>query len=163
MPPLDVPLSPVPITRSAIRIAAGRLNRGSTPYFRFGAQPRIYPFDWHGWPGGVPQSRAAAETRELSGSLGGSGDLYESGLSPYSMAYPPLAHRGFFPHGATGLDGLWSDLSANEQKVLTLGAVAAGAFLFWKMRRPKGKRKNPARPRRGRKRRSVRARRRRWR
>ena len=139
------------ITRSAMNIANGTRRRGgSTPYFRFGAQTPSYPFDWHGWPGGVPQGTRAAETRSLSGA-----DLYESGLSPYSVQYPPLAHRGF----RAPLEGFLSDLSTNEQKLLGLIAAAGAGLFLWK-RFGKRPRKNPSpRIRRGRKRRRVRRRR----
>ena len=41
-----------------------RKRGGSSPYFEFGAQRR-YPYAWHGGPGGVPQSRVAAESHGL--------------------------------------------------------------------------------------------------
>jgi hypothetical protein len=133
------------LIRSAINIANGNRRAGSSPYFRFGAQTRSYPFDWHGWPGGVPSSRVAGETRELSGcALAGGGDLYESGLSPYTMDYPPLAHRGFRP---PGLSGFLDDLSTNEKRLLGLAAV--GGVAFFAMHHLKRKRRrNPARRRR---------------
>jgi len=141
-------ISPSPLIRSAQNVANGRRRGGggSTPYYTFAAQPRPYAFMWHGWPGGVPHGYAAAESRELSGS----GDLYESGLSPYSMDYPPLAHRGFTPRDHP-LSGLWSDLSDNEHKLVVLAAAAGAAFLAW--RRLRKKRRNPARRSRPRRRR----------
>lgn len=104
----------------------------SSPYYLFGAQRR-YPYAWHGGAGGVPWSRPAAETRELSG-LGcvgstvpgvkcagsccasgvGGFDLVESGAHPYSIRYPALnrtrLHSGlgdwpaYFPAGPEALD-----------------------------------------------------------
>jgi hypothetical protein len=151
------PKAPTPIIRQGIRIGAGRLNPGSTPYYQFAAQARNYPFDWHGRPGGVPSSRVAAESRQLG--LAGSGDLYESGLNPYTIAYPALAHRGFTLPGRP-LAGFLDDLSTNEKRLLGLAAAGGLAyFLLQQMKRKRrgaraivGRRRNPS-PRRGRRRR----------
>lgn len=110
----------------------------SSPYFQFGAQRR-YPFAWHGGPGGVPQSRVAAESRELSNF-----DLNESGLNPYTISYPAFRrsslHLGDWPAlrpaGPEPLDpgGLGSilDLSDNERMLLALAGAAAAALYLWK-------------------------------
>ena len=118
----------------------------ASPYYLFGAQRR-YPYAWHGGAGGVPQSRVAAETRELSGA-----DLIESGLSPYAIPYPalrktvmhdPLKGLGDWPlprpSGPEPQDpidlGDLFDLSRNE-KLLALGAAAGiTAFVLWRRRR----------------------------
>jgi hypothetical protein len=124
------PAAPNEIIWSSINIGSGRRRGGTTPYYRFGAQARSYPFDWHGWPGGTPASQAAAETRSLSGS----GDLYESGLSPYASAYPPLQGRGLRMPGQP-LEGVWSDLSSNERRLVAGVALVGGAFLIGRMLR----------------------------
>lgn len=149
--PLPVAVSPL---RQALAITSSQRLPGSSPYYNFGAQPSRYAFDWHGYPGGVPSSRAAGETRGLSGG----GDLYESGLSPYSAPYPALRGRGFrMPH--PGLAGLVSDLSDNEKKLLTIGAIGLAALVAWRHMKKSKRRANPARIRRGRHRGSVRRRR----
>lgn len=139
----------------------------SSPYYLFGSQRR-YPYAWHGGAGGVPWSRPAAETRELSG-LGdaltrwrrasGLGDwpafypagperidpglagcrcsptdgfdLVESGLSPYSIAYPAFNRTRLHSLGDIPI---WSGLSDNEKKVAMLGGAAALAWWLWKKR-----------------------------
>lgn len=93
-------------------LTRSRDPNASTPYYQFGGQARSYPFDWRGRPGGVPSAMPAAETHELSGS----GDLIESGLNPYTLDYPPLAHRGL------------GELSHNEGKAVKL--AIAGGLLF---------------------------------
>lgn len=123
--------SGAPILRSAINLANGRRQPpGSTAYYRFAAQARSYPFQWHGWPGGVPEGQRAAETRELSG-----GDLYESGLTPYQLQYPPLRERNFQAPA-----GFVDDLSDSEKKALVVGAVGLAALVLLARRQNKGKR-----------------------
>jgi hypothetical protein len=132
----------------------------SSPYFQFGAQRR-YPFAWHGGAGGVPWSRVAGESRELA-----SFDLEESGLNPYSMAYPAFGKTRMHsvgdwpavrPAGPEPLDpsglgaiprraleselGSILDLSDNEKKLAMLVGAAAVGFLLWKRsKRGRGRR-----------------------
>jgi hypothetical protein len=137
----------------------------SSPYFQFGAQRR-YPFAWHGGPGGVPQSRVAGESRELSNV-----DLEESGLNPYSMPYPAFGRTRLHsvgdwpavrPAGPEPLDpgglgstsrrmgarrpGDWhsvgsiTDLSDNEKKLAMLVAAGAVGIFLWK-RSKRGRRR----------------------
>lgn len=109
----------------------------SSPYYLFGAQRR-YPYAWHGGAGGVPQSRVAAETRELSGF-----SLTESGMNRYSLHYPALADwPAMRPAGPEPLDpgeslGIFDSLSDNEKKLgmLAIAGVAAWWFLLKKPRR----------------------------
>ncbi|MCC7024571.1 MAG: hypothetical protein IT338_17220 [Thermomicrobiales bacterium] len=129
-PALGSIAAPGPIIRTAINLANGRRQPpGSTAYYRFAAQARSYPFQWHGWPGGVPGGQRAAETRELSG-----GDLYESGLSPYQLPYPPLRDRNFQAPA-----GFVDDLSDSEKKALVVGAVGLAALVLLARRRNKGR------------------------
>jgi hypothetical protein len=131
----------------------------SSPYFQFGAQRR-YPFAWSGGPGGVPQSRVAAESRGL-----GIFDLVESGLEmrpgatfmPHPAFRRTTAHRDV-PMGDWPLvrpagrepDDSWGDgrgalgLSDNEKKLGLLLAVAGVGYLAYKFL---AKRKNPVRRR----------------
>jgi hypothetical protein len=121
----------------------------ASPYYRFGYQGGRYAFNWHGGAGGVPASRVAAETRELSDY-----DIEESGLTPYSMNYPALRGAegdteepayviapGDWPalrpagpepldpgEGGAPLGGLF-DLSENEKKLAMM--LAAGGALWW--------------------------------
>ncbi len=135
--PAPRPKSAVPILRSAIGIAAGGrgAGRGSTPYYRFAAQARSYPFDWNGRPGGVPSSRVAAESREL-----GNADLIESGGGPYAnMAWPPLASRNFRLRPPGPLSGVLDGLSDNEVKAAKIAAAAGALFLIWRHVRRRGR------------------------
>ncbi|MBT8452989.1 MAG: hypothetical protein KJO40_13555 [Deltaproteobacteria bacterium] len=112
----------------------------ASPYYRFGYQGAQYPFNWHGGAGGVPWSRVAAQTRELSDY-----DIEDSGLTPYSMNYPALRGNiasgdwpALRPAGPEPLDPMGGilDLSDNEKKLAML-AAAAGAFWWFFMKKKK--------------------------
>lgn len=125
----EKPVSSSPVLRTAINVSQGGrgAGRGSSPYYRFAAMPRSFPFDWNGRPGGVPQSRVAAESRELGGA-----DLIESGLDPYAQAWPPLASRNFRLRPPGALSGVLDGLSANEVKAVKLAAAGTALFLIWR-------------------------------
>ena len=127
------------------------LGATSTPYYLFGAQRR-YPFAWHGGAGGVPWSRVAAETRELSDF-----DLRESGLTPYTVGYPAFRHTtlhlGDWPAvrpagpepldpGGLGALPIWGTLSDNEKRLALIAGVAALGLVAWRrLRRKRGRRR----------------------
>lgn len=126
----------------------------SSPYYDFGYQRR-YAYNWHGGAGGVPSSRVAAETRELSDF-----DLEESGLTPYALHFPAMGDAcspptiaisdwpALRPAGPEPLDpgelGLF-DLSDNEKQLALLAAAGVAAWWFL-LRKPKRRRRR--RPRR---------------
>lgn len=99
----------------------------SSPYYRFGYQGGRYPFAWSGGAGGVPNSGRAADTRGL-----GLVQLDESGLTPYSMQWPPLANRSRY-HSTSD----WPALRPAGPEPLTLkglglspGELFAGAGIL---------------------------------
>ena len=98
---------------------------GSTPYYQFGTQ-RKYAYAWHGGPGGVPTSSPAAESREL-----GLVDLEESGLNPYSMAYPALSRTSLHSGGQNTL-GMFDGLSRNEKFTVGFFIGAVGTIFLMK-------------------------------
>ena len=151
----------------------------SSPYYQFGFQQR-YAYDWHGGAGGVPPGSRGAVNR----ALGFSSSLEESGLEPYSLHYPALGIEGdaatppsiiaqgdwpaLRPAGPEPLDpgegplGYSLDMGlSDKEKLLGLGAIAAGAYWWFYMRKPKRRprRRTPARKRKRSRARSARRRR----
>lgn len=134
------------------------MSAQSTPYYLYGYQRR-YPYAWHGNPGGVPQSRVAAESRGL-----GIFDMLEAGFQdPAFFPFPAFKHTNLHdasmlhetelsdwpllrPAGPETLDpnnlaGFLDNLSDNEKTLGLVAIAGVAAWWFWKHKR----RRNPAR------------------
>lgn len=116
----------------------------SSPYYRFGYQSQRSASRWSNAAGGIPHGRLAGESRAL-----GLVQLDESGLTPYSMHYPPLQDwPALRPAGPEPLDRRRAlGLSPGEffagMGLAQLAILGVVGYLGWRLLRPK-KRKNPA-------------------